>query len=200
MKKFVILIALFVILINPGCLKKGPELVFSVKKSGLRLQDSTFATKKKADDLIEITLPGYFHVPPTSVRTVNKRFVDRNILVGAASSAFSAKKANDIDWIIENYADEEQGQMRSQLEDKETQEKNEELSEKLRTEYITSQTNYNEYTIFFIQDDFTDKTHTRTPVVYKRTEKGYKLTNALSNDEIYDIISAALRAGDIRAK
>jgi len=167
---------------------------FRVKVSDMGLQRSSLLNGKQPNDWVEVRLPGHLIDSPTLFSAVSRGEASWNTPISAAVADFSAFKADDKDWIVEDFVLEEKEKILELLNDKDSRQKNEALFQQRTGRFVTGEANYKEYSIVFVRDS--GQPHA-VPLVFKRTTHGYKRTNALSGDETFDIIFSALYKGEI---
>ncbi|MFH1622790.1 MAG: hypothetical protein ABIA97_06725 [Candidatus Omnitrophota bacterium] len=175
------------------------ELLFRVKVSSLGLQvSSQFVKDKKPDDVIEISLPGRLYEPNIQIKEISKDAINRNTPEDAELSIYSANKKGDAQWILDSWAQEDQKNIQDLLND--FLSKNTDIFQSMDRSYITGRAEYKNYILLFIQNLFKDGR--KSPVIhtYIKTTGGWKATNALSADETFDVIFAALRSGQVILK
>ncbi len=190
---------LLLLLVNTSCSQapKYKELTFQVKTSDLGYKNHESVKDKKPDDLVNVSLKGNIFDPPKETKIIPKNKVNRNNPLNSSDSVFSANKASDLNWIIENFTDEEQPKIKSILGDGQILQRNQEALSKLKKEYITGEAIYKNYVLLFTRHDYGEGKGINIPVVYKKTNKGWKQTNALAQDKVYDIVFSALNSGTV---
>src|SRR5206468_2777006 len=100
------------------------RLIFRVKATDLFLQRNTLAHGKTADDFVEVTLPGTLYAPPFVLAPEPKASTTWNTPRAAATADFSANKADDAQWIVDNFVPAEQAEIKRLLQDKELRDRN----------------------------------------------------------------------------
>lgn len=168
------------------------EVLFRVKVSNVGLQNSSLINGKQPTDWVEIRLPGHLYDPPKRLSPVSKQAANWNTPIDAAVADFSAFKADDKDWIVEDFVATERAGIVGLVNDKSAREKNKALFGRRTNRFITGTADYKEYSIVFVRDS--GQAHP-LPLVFKKTPGGYKRTNALSQDETFDIVFSALYNG-----
>lgn len=168
------------------------EVLFRVKVSNVGLQNSSLINGKQPTDWVEIRLPGHLYDPPKRLSPVSKQSANWNTPIDAAVADFSAFKANDKDWIVEDFVATERAGIVGLVNDKSARERNKALFGRRTNRFITGEADYKEYSIVFVRDS--GQAHP-LPLVFKKTPGGYKRTNALSQDETFDIVFSALYNG-----
>lgn len=172
------------------------KLSFRVNVSGLFLQSSnTLIKDKNQDDIIEILLPGKLYDPNIEITLVSKDAIDLSTPETAEKSFYSSNRNGDPEWIIENWVEEDQNSIQNSI--KEFLPQNTALFQSIEQSYITGRAKYNDYIMLFIKNTYSDAKESHIIHTYKKTAEGWKATNALSADETYDVVFAALRSGQI---
>jgi hypothetical protein len=168
------------------------QIVFSVKISDLGLQNNSLARGKQPTEWIEVRLPGQLYDPAKRFGPVTRKAANWTTPIDAAIADFSAFKANDANWILDDFVTQEKDAVRSLLNDKAAREKNTTLFKERAERYVTGAANYKDYVFVFVRD--TGQEHP-SPITFTLTGNGYKRTNALSGDETFDVVFSALRNG-----
>ena len=197
--KIISSLALVIGSLSSGCLDligstaaNNEEILFRVKVSNVGLQNSSLLNGKQPTDWVEIRLPGHLYDPPKQFTPVSKQAANWKTPIDAAVADFSAFKADDKDWIVEDFVPAEKASIVGLLNDKSAREKNKALFGRRTKRFITGEADYKEYSIVFVRDS--GEAHP-VPLVFKKTPSGYKRTNALSQDETFDIVFSALYNG-----
>ena len=179
-----------------GLKNSSGKLTFRAKQSELWFKHSA-TNDKKQEETAEVTLTGRFYTPPKKVSTISKKEVDRSTPEGLIDSHFSASKKGDLKWIVDNFIDEEQSKVKSVFENKKILKEGQLSAKKIEAEYLTGEADYKEHTLLFIEQQYGMGVKVTEAVACKKTEDGWKLTNALSADETFDIVFAALSSGRV---
>ncbi len=176
------------------------QIKFKVKKQNLWFKDKLGKTEKLSD-FIELSLPGKLYNPPRGIQTIErKEDVDRSTLENAISSIFSANKSGNLNWIVENFVDSDQGKIKKIFQNKKLLEESKLDAERIISIYITGQVDYKDSTIVLIEQKYIDGRKAKESMACKKTEKGWKVTNEFSADKNFDIVFAALSYGEITMK
>ncbi len=168
------------------------KLLFRVKVSDAGLQSRFLDKGKQLTDFVETMLPGRLYSPFLQVVATERNSVKWDMPINAAAADFSAFKSDNRDWILEDFVPEEHDDVLSFLNDSEMHEKNRKVFESRRERYITGEAKYKDYALVFVRD--TGDTHS-LPLAFKKTPSGWKRTNRLSKDEVFDIVFSALANG-----
>lgn len=167
-------------------------ILFRVKVSNVGLQSSSLVRGKQPTDFVEVKLPGQLYDPPKQFNPIRKQAANWNTPTDAAVADFSAFKADDSSWILEDFVPEEEKDVRSLLDDKDAHQQNRKMFEARTERDITGQVKYKEYVIVLTRDS--GQAHP-VPLTFKQTSSGWKRTNALSKDDTFDIVFSALYNG-----
>jgi hypothetical protein len=168
------------------------QIVFSVKISDLGLQNNSLARGKQPTEWVEVRLQGQLYDPAKRFGPVTRKAANWTTPIDAAIADFSAFKADDANWILNDFVTQEKDAVRSLLNDKAARQKNNTLFKDRAERYITGEANYKDYVFVFVRD--TGQEHP-SPLTFALTGNGYKRTNALSGDETFDVVFSALRSG-----
>ena len=168
------------------------QIVFSVKISDLGLQNNSLARGKQPTEWIEVRLPGQLYDPAKRFGPVTRKAANWTTPIDAAIADFSAFKADDANWILDDFVTQEKDAVRSLPNDKAAREKNSALFKERAERYVTGEASYKDYVFVFVRD--TRQEHS-SPLTFARTGAAYKRTNALSGDETFDVVFSALRNG-----
>ncbi|MBI3591541.1 MAG: DUF4878 domain-containing protein [Candidatus Melainabacteria bacterium] len=179
---------------------KNGQLIFRAKRSALWLKSSKFIEDKKPNDVIEISLNGALYDTPKEVTEVARRNIDRSTPEGAAASFFSATKSGDVKWIVDNFVEDEQEEMKKLFKDKKTKKESNADANQIKSEFIIGTAQYNDHVILFVEQNYNDGRRVKEPMVCRKTPDGWKQTNALAEDDTFDVVFAALSTGKVFSK
>ncbi len=176
------------------------ELTFRAKKSSLWIMDSKLAEGKKLNDFIEVNIPGELYAPYREIKDISKSEVDRKTIESAISSIFSANKNGDLDWIVGNFIEEEQKKARFFFQDKNVLKDSQDDAKNIIAKHIVGRVDYNNHVIIFVEQNYGNNKKITEAITLKNVKGEYKLTNALAEDETYDLIFAAISNGEVFPK
>ena len=168
------------------------KLLFRVKVSDVGLQNSSLVQGKSPADFVEVTLSGELYDPPRRFQAVKREQAKWDTPLDAVVSDFSAFKADEDAWILENFVSQERDQLRDFLNSASMREKNRKSFEGAEYREITGQAHHQGYAIVFARESGETRS---SPLTFKQTAGGWKRTNALSGDEVFDIVFTALFSG-----
>jgi hypothetical protein len=96
----------------------GGRIFFRVQVSKRGMQTDALAEGKTLTDFSQEILPGRLYAPPIKVGPVARASAKWDTPVAVAAADFSAQKADDADWILENFAPGDRSEVQSSLHDK----------------------------------------------------------------------------------
>ena len=169
--------------------QSATKLLFRVKVSDVGLQSSSLVQGKSPSDFVGVTLPGELYDPPRRFQAVKREQAKWDTPLDAAVSDFSAFKADEGAWILENFVSQERDQVGKFLNNARMREKNRKAFEGAEHREITGQAQHQDYVLVFARES--GKTRS-SPLTFMQTAGGWKRTNALSADEVFDIVFTAL--------
>ncbi len=165
------------------------EILFRVKVSDMGIQTGSLARGKSPDDYVEVKLPGELYNPPKQVSAIGKSQAKWDTPLDTAQSDFSATKADDDEWILENFLPEDREEIREFLGNPAIRERNKTAFEEKDSREVLGKVEYQDYTLLFIRESRDTNT---MPMTFKNSPEGWKRTNALSADETLDVVFAGL--------
>ena len=174
------------------------SLRFVAAVSDLGLQTSRLAEGKVLEDSIELTLEGELFAQPVMASPIRRELADRSTPVDASISDFSAFKADDGEWILENFAVEERPNIESLLQDDEVRARNRAAFGQAETKWIYGRARYvtdRVYELLFI--NYTTDPARGLVEAYVQEDEEWRRTNTLGADEQFDVVFAAYRTGGV---
>ena len=175
------------------------QLVFRSAVAKLFNHGNSLAEGKGRDEVVEVTLPGRLFAPPIPLPTVTRETLDRTTLEGALASDVAAFRADDTEWILENFAPEDQGKIAQQLEREDLRARNKAALGHIHSMEIWGMATYGEYGLVMYRYD-ADSTGGLVPTFTKVGDE-WKRTNVLGSDEVFDVVLSAFRSGgEVRRK
>ena len=174
-------------------------IIFKVKRANLWVKEKS-KNKKNNNEFTEIILPGKLYTPPKELFTIEKKDVDRSNIENTVASVFSANKAGDLSWIIDNFTDSDKEEIKKLFKNKKILEESESDAQKIISIYIIGQADYKDSVLVFIEQDYLDGRKVKESLACKKTEKGWKVTNKFASDKTFDIVFAALSSGEVSLK
>ena len=175
------------------------QVTFKAKRANLWLKQNS-ADEKKPTESIEITLPGELYNPPKEILMVEKKEVNRSTIENTVASVFSANKSGDLNWISDNFMDNDKEKIKKLFKDKKIMEDSKSDAQKIISVSITGQADYKDSVLVFIEESYLNGKKVKESIACKKTEKGWKVTNEFSDDKTFDIVFAALSSGEVSIK
>jgi hypothetical protein len=185
-------------IVQGACGLTHDRLTFRAKVSDVRNRSSAFVKDKQPDDSVGITLPGKLSNPPASVKLISRAQADSSTTEGAAAAIVSANTAGDISWIVENYIPSDRPAIAKQFSDPAAAQRNTNYYRNVGKISITGWTEIGSYTVLFLQGLEEDGDATLIAIVLSKTANGWKQTNALQNDDTFELVWTALHTGGVR--
>jgi hypothetical protein len=174
------------------------HLLLKAKAGALNLPSNSLAAGMSPDDWVRVTLPGHLYHEAIEVALVPKTAVRRFSPEVSSASDYSAFKAADPNWIAANFTHKEQAQIKANFSDKMIMERTRAIFDGYTQKTLVGQLLYKDAVILFVNyHDWPVHLHAE---VYVKEATQWKRTNALSADETFDVISAALKTGDIEPR
>lgn len=171
------------------------KLVFRARETDLWFKSSLPVEEDKKRRYVEATLDGELFPSPKEIQDVDKDNVDRSTPEGLLSSYFSASEEGDVNWIVSNFLEDEQGKLKTILSNKKILKGSTKGAKKLKTKLLKGSALYNEFTLLFVEQSYGKGKKITEVVACKETNNGWKITNSLSEDKTFDIVFAAVSSG-----
>jgi len=158
----------------------------------------SYARNKGPGDCVEVELPGRLNQSPVSVGLVERSAADRSTPERALESVRSANTAGDRGWILENFVAEERKDLASLVDDPGVLARSQDRFRSIQTMEITGSAELRGYTVLFAWETLTERRVRIVAATFAKTASGWRQTNALSSDEAFDVVWAALRADKVQ--
>jgi hypothetical protein len=181
-----------------GCRSHQEGLTFQAKVSDLRRPGNALAKGKRLDEIVEITLPGQLRTPPTPLALVSRSDADWSTPERAASSSVSANLAGDVSWIVESYVPAERDEVRKQLSDPAAARRVRDYYRSMGEVEMTGWADVHGFTVVFLLGRDQDGDATFASVTLSKTASGWRQTNALAQDDTFEVVWTALHTGGVR--
>ena len=182
-----------------GAAALAGEIAFTARVGDLGLQTGHIARGLTRGDSVTVTLPGERFVPPRRLDIVPRAEADRTTPAGALQSDFSAWKADDTDWIRENFAARERPAITAFLANPEMRAASRAGFARYDAAYLWSVVSYGDYALaLFTYGQGEERAYGLT-ATFVFEDGGWRKSNALSRDETLDIVWTAFRQGEISA-
>ncbi len=183
--------------------EKTPEekkLTFRARETDLWFKSSipTEPTNEKfKKSFVETTLKGELYATPKKILDVTKEKADRGTPEGLLSSYFSASEEGDVNWIADNFLDAEKEKIKEVFSDKKNLKGSKKNTSKMKSKQIVGEAYYKDLLLLFVEQNYGKGNIITEAVACKKTDDGWKVTNSISDDKIFDIVFAALSAGEV---
>ncbi len=181
-----------------SCRPHQDRLAFQVKVSDLRRPANALAKGKGPDDLVEVTLPGQLRRPPVPLPLVSRRDADWSTPERAAASVVSASLAGDVSWIAENFVRAEREKIRERLSDPAIASQTFAFFRNMGKVEMTGWAEVQVYRVIFLIGQDEDGDATVATVTLSKTDAGWRQTNALAEDDTFEVVWTALHTGGVR--
>lgn len=172
------------------------ELVFRAKVADLSLATNPLAQDKHPDDVIEVVVPGRIFTPPKSVTRIAKDARDRRSPSEASRSDFFANKTDDLEWIVDNFARQDQPEIRHYLTDAAMRRQHQALFTALASKRLYGVCVYHDFRLVLVCLD--GQHHFCAVETYLQENAEWKRTNQLIRDPAFDVIFTAFQDAESR--
>ena len=181
-----------------SCGLAGDRLTFRVKVSDVRRQSNSLIKGKRPDESVEITLPGKMLNPAVPLKLVDRTNADWSTPEHAAASVVSADTLANVPWMIENSAPAERAAATKLFSDPVAVNRTRDYYRNIGKVSITGWTDIRGFRVLFLQGLDEDGDASLLSVVLVNTPAGWKQTDALANDDAFEIVWAALHTSGVR--
>ena len=180
-----------------SCGKNSVQLKFEARAADLRRPGNSLARNKNPDDLVSVELPGQFLTPPPLVSPVTRGEADWSTPERATASIVSANIAGDASWVAENFVPAEREGIRRQLADRVFAQNTFNTYRNLGKVSIVARAEQRGYTVIFLRGVEEDGDSSLVTAVLAETPSGWKQTNALADDDTFDVVWTAFHTGGV---
>lgn len=174
------------------------KLVFQTQVQNLELRSGSHIEGKSPEDLIGAELPGRMFDLPRSTEETTKASADRSSPFSAAISDYSAFRAGDGDWILENYSDDNRNEVLGLLASDGARKQTFLIFTYLKSFEIWGEAEWQGFRLVLAR--YNGEKRGGVVLTFRETPDGWKRTNALREDETFDVIMSAFRVGEVTAK
>ncbi len=176
------------------------EVVFRAQVKYLGMQLPHLDRGKKFEDAVEVVLTGELFEPPRRIDAVTRAQADLSTPEAAARSDFSAWKADDVAWILTNFAAAERAALAAFLDDAEMRAASKAAFAKQDSLFLWGVVRHEAYALVLITyGQGTERARGLTATLVEEAD-GWKRTNALTADETLDLVWSAFRLGEMTAR
>ncbi len=176
------------------------EVVFRAQVKHLGVQLPHLDRGKKFEDAVEVVLPGELFEPPRRLDAVARAQADLSTPEAAARSDFSAWKADDVAWILGNFAAAEQAALAAFLDDAKMRAASKAAFAKQDSVFLWGVVRYEAYALVLVTYGQGAERARGLTATFVEEAGAWKRTNALSADETLDLVWSALRLGEMTAR
>jgi hypothetical protein len=156
------------------------------------------AKGKRPDDVVEVTIPGQLRSPPALLPLVSRSEADWSTPERAAASSVSANLAGDVAWIAESYVPAEREAVRRQFSDPAIAQRTRDYYRAMGKVEMTGWGEVRGFTVVFLLGRDEDGDATFASVTLSKTGSGWRQTNALAEDDAFEVVWTALHTGGVR--
>lgn len=174
------------------------KLAFVTKRSNLWYKHKKDLKDKDVPEIAQVFLEGEIYPSPKKIKEIDRNKVDRSIPEGLVASYISASKKGDINWIVENFVDEEKDKILDLFKDKKVLKESMEGAKKIQAQLIRGEAKYKGHVLLFVEQQYPKNIKVTETIACRKTQDGWKLTNLLSTDETFDIVFAAVSSGQVQ--
>ncbi len=178
--------------VEPGPLSwakdyQGGSVTFSVKSSETYLQ----VNRSSGQDILKVSLPGQLFEPPVAVQKISRDQASWKTPVEAFKSDWSAQLAEELEWMLINFASSDQAEMGQLMGDANVRRKNREALQGFGQPQILGWAAQDQFVVLIVEY----ANGTRIAFTFVREQGHWKRTNALADDQTFDIVFAAIDHG-----
>lgn len=174
------------------------RLTFEAKVADLGRPTNSLAVNKRPDDFVEITVPGRLLPVPSPMNLVGRNEADWSTPDHAIASIVSANIAGDVPWIIENFQIAERDDARKRFTDPAVARRIQDYYRNAGKIETMGWAEVRGFTVVFLRGLDEDGDSTFMTETLAKTPIGWRQTQALSQDDTYDVVWTALHAGRVR--
>jgi hypothetical protein len=179
--------------------RRGPErVIFQARVSNLRRQTNSFARNKRPDDFAEVAVPGRLFTPPVAVSLVGRSEAGWSTPESAVASIVSANLAGDVPWIVDSFVPAEHEHAGKQFVDPAAAGRTSVYYRGIGKIEMTGQAEVRGFTVVFLRAVDEDGDANFITLTLAKTPSGWRQTDALSEDDTFEVIATAVRTGGIR--
>ena len=181
-----------------GAVSFKGKLLFEAQIQDLELRSGSHTEGKSPEDVIGAETHGRLLRTPRTTQETTKSEADRSTPVAAAISDYSAFRANDADWILENFSDDNRNEVLGLLASDDARKRTFLIFSYLNSFEIWGEAEWQGYRLVMAR--YNGDQEGGVVLTFRETPDGWKRTNALREDETFDVIISAFRTGTVEAK
>lgn len=176
------------------------EVVFRAQVKYLTVQLPHLDRGKSFEDAVEVVLSGELFEPPRRLGAVTRAQADLSTPEAAARSDFSAWKADDVAWILGNFAAAEQATLAAFLDDAKMRAASKAAFAKQDSVFLWGVVRYEAYALVLVTYGQGAERARGLTATFVEEAGAWKRTNALTADETLDLVWTAFRLGEMTAR
>jgi hypothetical protein len=176
------------------------EVAFRAQVKHMRMQLPHLDRGKKSEDAVEVVLSGELFEPPRRLGAVERAQADLSTPEAAARSDFSAWKADDVEWILANFAAADQAALAEFLDDAEMRAASKAAFAKQDVLILWGVVRHEAYALVLLTYGQGAERARGLTATFVEEAGAWKRTNALSADETLDLVWSAFRLGEMTAR
>jgi len=173
------------------------RLIFDAKVSDLRKPGNALANHKRADDTVEIALPGRLLTPPMTIQPIDRAASDWSTPEHAVATIISANLSGNPSWMVENYLPPERDQTVQLLSGPLAVERTRDYYRNLGKIEMYGWADLHGLRVVFLRGVDPDGDVTLLTLTLSKTASGWKQTNALAQDDTFDLVWTALHTDGV---
>ncbi len=176
------------------------EVVFRAQVKQLTVQLPHLDRGKSFEDAVEVVLTGELFEPPRRLDAVTRAQADLSTPEAAARSDFSAWKADDVAWILGNFAAADQAALAAFLDDAKMRAASKAAFAKQDSVFLWGVVRHEAYALVLLTYGQGAERARGLTATFVEEADGWKRTNALTADETLDLVWSAFRIGEMTAR
>ncbi len=176
------------------------EVVFRAQVKQLTVQLPHLDRGKKFEDAVEVVLTGELFEPPRRLEAVTRAQADLSTPEAAVRSDLSAWKADDVAWILANFAAAEQPALAAFLDDAKMRAASKAAFAKQDSVFLWGVVRHEAYALVLLTYGQGTESARGLTATFVEEAGAWKRTNALTADETLDLVWSAFRLGEVTAR
>ena len=176
------------------------EVVFRAQVKYLTVQLPHLDRGKSFEDAVEVVLSGVLFEPPRRLGAVTRAQADLSTPEAAARSDFSAWKADDVAWILGNFAAAEQATLAAFLDDAKMRAASKAAFAKQDSVCLWGVVRYEAYALVLVTYGQGAERARGLTATFVEEAGAWKRTNALTADETLDLVWTAFCRSEMTAE
>jgi hypothetical protein len=179
---------LIIIFLFTGLSFANAEVVFQTKVSKLGIGNMDYGKGRSPDETVEVVLPGELYNPSKKISVNNLATGNRNTLEQAFAADIAAMKSDDIEQILASWLPSEREGLKRFLVDVDIRKGNNQWISRHPLLEIQGLVEYKGMRLLLVKND-------HLVFTFKKHDNKWFRTNALSDDDGFDLIFSAWKDG-----